>query len=114
MFLQNCLDKSGKVPTLSIIISLDYTPIIMKNSKRDYEKPKRRFCEATDGPVIQKWYATMRTVELAEMLGLTVKQIENYVYRHNTERWARKQASVLSQENSEKGKKGGRPQKIKS
>jgi len=56
----------------------------------------------------------MRTVELAEMLGLTVKQIENYVYRHNTKRWARKQASVLSQENSEKGKKGGRPQKIKS
>ena len=86
----------------------------MKNSKRDYEKPKRRFCEATDGPVIKKWYATMPTAELARKMGLTVKQIENYVYRHNTERWARKQASVLSQENSEKGKKGGRPQKIKS
>ena len=86
----------------------------MKNSKRDYEKPKRRFCEATDGPIIRRLYATTQTKDLAEKLGLTVKQIENYVYRHNTERWARKQTSVLSQVNSEKGKKGGRPQKIKS
>ena len=77
----------------------------MQKEIRNCEKPKRRFCAATDGPIIRKWYATMPTAELAEMLGLTVKQIENYVYRHNTERWAKKKTSFLSQVNSENVKK---------
>lgn len=77
----------------------------MKNCRDNSEKPKRRFCAATDGPVIRKWYATMPTAELARKLGLTVKQIMNYVYRHNTERWAKKQDSVLSHVNSENVKK---------
>ena len=72
-------------------------------------KNKRRFCEATDGPVIRKWYARMRTADLARKMGLTVKQIENYVYRWNWKPWARKESAVLSRMNSEKGKKGGRP-----
>ena len=73
----------------------------MKNSKRDYEKPKRRFSEATDGPIIMQYYATMRTTDLAEKLGLTVKQIMDFVYRHNTEPWAKKEKSVRSRVNSE-------------
>ena len=105
MFQQKSLDKSGKVPTLSVIISLNHTPIIMKNSKMHYEKAQRRFCEATDGLVIKKWYATMQTTDLARKMGLTAKQIENYVYRHNTERWAKKKSSYLSKINSEIVKK---------
>ena len=83
----------------------------MQNKNGNSEKPKRRFCEATDGPIIRKWYAKMRTADLARELGLTVKQIENYVYRHNSEPWTRKLPSVLSAENSKKGRKGGRPAK---
>jgi hypothetical protein len=56
----------------------------------------------------------MPTEELAAMLGLTVKQIENYAYRHNTAPWAHKSTMVRSAENSQKGKKGGRPPKIKN
>ena len=111
MFQQKSLDKSGKVPTLSVIISLDYTSIIMKNSKIHKEKPKRRFCAAMDGPRIRELYATMRTADLAREMGLTVKQIVNYAYRQNTEQWTRKKSSLLSQVNSENGKRGGRPQK---
>lgn len=74
-------------------------------------KSKRRFHEATDGPVIRKWYARMRTADLARRMGLTVRQITNYVYRQNLEPWARKLASVLSKENSENGRRGGRPRK---
>jgi len=75
------------------------------------KKGKRRFCEATDGPIIRKYYSGMPTADLARKQGLTVKQIVNYVYRYNTEHWARKQSYVLSQVNSENGKRGGRPQK---
>ena len=79
--------------------------------RKDYVPPRRRFRAAVDGPMIRKWYAYMPTAELARRTGLTVKQIENYVYRHNTEPWARKLASLISQLNSVKGKKGGRPRK---
>lgn len=85
----------------------------MKN-KNNNVQPGRRFREAADGPVIMRNYATMPTAELAGMLGLTVKQIENYAYRHNTAPWAHKSAMVRSAENSQKGKKGGRPLKIKN
>ena len=84
----------------------------MKDCRVNDERPQRRFCEAKDGPVVRRLYASMRTAELARIMGLTVKQIENYVYRHNEEPWARKKPSVLSQINSENGKKGGRPQKL--
>ena len=84
--------------------------IIMKN-KNNNGQPRRRLREVVDGPVIRRLYATMPTAELAGMLGLSVKQIKNYVYRQNLGRWARKDADYLSRINSEKGKKGGRPRK---
>ena len=83
----------------------------MKKNQYDNEQPRRRFCEKVDGPVIRRWYAKMPTAELAERTGLTVKQIENYVYNHNDEPWARKLPSVLSAENSRNGRSGGRPLK---
>jgi hypothetical protein len=71
----------------------------------------RRFNKKVDGPVIRRWYARMPMAELARRMGLTVRQITNYVYRHNTEPWARKLPSVLSAENSRNGRSGGRPLK---
>jgi hypothetical protein len=75
------------------------------------EQPGRRFREAIDGPKIRELYSKMPTAELARRLGLTIKQITNYVYKWNMKPWARKLRSVLSAENSENGKKGGRPRK---
>ena len=84
----------------------------MKNRESHLEQTKRRFNKKVDGPLIMKWYAKMPTAELARKLGLTVKQIENYVYNHNDEPWARKDPALLSAQNSVKGKKGGgRPRK---
>lgn len=83
----------------------------MKNKQYDKEQPRRRFNKKVDGPVIRRWYAVMPTAELAGRMGLTVKQITNYVYRWNSEPWARKSASVLSAENSRNGRRGGRPLK---
>ena len=84
----------------------------MKNKQYDKEQPKRRFCEKEDGAMVRRWYAEMPSAELAERTGLTVKQIENYVYNHNDEPWARKDPALLSAQNSVKGKKGGgRPRK---
>ena len=57
----------------------------MKNGESEEPRKGRRFCEKEDGPVIRRWYARMPTAELAERMGLTVRQITNYVYRHNTE-----------------------------
>ncbi|MCR5851374.1 MAG: hypothetical protein K6G92_11825 [Bacteroidaceae bacterium] len=73
----------------------------------------RRFREAVDGPMVRRLYARMQTVKLAQLMGLTVRQIENYVYRHNLSSWARKLPTLLSDMNSKKGKKGGRPRKEK-
>lgn len=85
----------------------------MKEKKNGGQPAGRRLRQKVDGPIIEKWYARMPTAELARRMGLTVKQIENYVYRHNTEPWARKLPSVRSAMNSEKGKKGGgRPRKV--
>jgi uncharacterized protein YjcR len=83
----------------------------MKDKQYDEKRTGRRLRKAVDGPMIKKWYALMPTAELARRLGLTVKQIKNYVYRENTEAWARKDAATLSRINSEKGRKGGRPRK---
>ena len=83
----------------------------MKKNQYDKEQPRRRFCEKTDGPEVRRWYAVMPTAELAERMGLKLKQIENYVYNHNDEPWARKDAALLSAQNSVKGRKGGRPRK---
>ncbi len=82
-----------------------------KNINKEVQRG-RRFRELVDGPVIKKWYARMPTAELARKFGLTVRQIENYVYRHNLFSWARKLPTLLAAENSKKGKKGGgRPRK---
>ena len=83
----------------------------MKNGQSEEPRKGRRFREKEDGPVIRRWYARMPTAELAERMGLTVRQITNYVYRHNTEPWAQKLPSVLSAENSRNGRCGGRPLK---
>ena len=83
----------------------------MKKNQYDKEQPRRRFNEKTDGEMIRKYFAEMPTAELARRMGLTVRQITNYVYRHNDEPWARKSASVLSAENSRNGRRGGRPLK---
>ena len=81
-------------------------------NKNNTGQPRRRLREVVDGPVVMRLYATMPTAELAAMLGLTLKQIENYAYRQNTTPWAHKSATVRSAENSKKGKKGGgRPRK---
>ena len=64
-----------------------------KGKMNGNEKKGRRFREKVDGPVIRRWYAKIPTAELAERMGLTVRQITNYVYRHNDEPWARKSAS---------------------
>ena len=85
---------------------------IIMNDKKHAGPCRRRFREAVDGPVVRRYYARMRTEELAQRRGLTVKQIENYVYKHNDEPWARKDAALLSAQNSVKGRKGGgRPRK---
>ena len=83
----------------------------MKNGQSEEARKGRRFREKVDGPTVMEWYAVMPTAELAERMGLTVKQIKNYVYRENPELWARKDAATLSRINSEKGKKGGRPRR---
>ena len=75
------------------------------------EQKKRRFRSSVYGPVIKQLYSTMPTYELARRLGITVREIENYVYRHNHEPWDRKSAALISKMNSAKGKKGGRPRK---
>ena len=85
--------------------------IIIMNDKKHAGPCRRRFRDAVDGPVVRRYYARMRTEELAQRRGLTVKQIENYVYRHSGEPWARKVPSLMSELNSEKGRCGGRPRK---
>ena len=57
----------------------------MKNGESEEPRKGRRFREKEDGAVIRRWYARMPTAELVERMGLTVRQITNYVYRHNTE-----------------------------
>ena len=58
---------------------------MMKNEESERPRKGRRFREKEDGPVIRRWYAVMPTAELAERMGLTVRQITNYVYRWNSE-----------------------------
>ncbi len=85
----------------------------MKNKQNEQQRPGRRFSEAVDGPIVRRLYAKMQTAKLARLMGLTVRQIENYVYRHNLSSWARKLPTLLSAFNSKKGKKGGgRPKKV--
>ena len=83
----------------------------MENRKNEDERPRRRFSKAVDGEIIRRMYCLMPTAELARRLGLTEKQVKNYVYRENVEQWARKDAATLARINSEKGRKGGRPRK---
>ena len=82
-----------------------------KNKQNEEQQAVRRLREAVDGPKIRVLYSKMPTKEVARRLGLTVRQIENYVYRHNLSSWARKLPAILSAMNSKKGKKGGRPRK---
>ena len=90
---------------------MDKNSMTMKDKQNDEQPAGRRLRKAVDGPIIEKWYARMPTAELAQMTGLTLKQIENYVYRENPELWARKDAATLSRINSVNGRKGGRPRK---
>ena len=91
-----------------------YKPKDMKDMESNGKgRLVRRFREAVDGPIIRRLYAKMPTSELARRLGLTEKQVKNFVYRENVEQWARKDAATLSRINSEKGRKGGRPRKKK-
>ena len=83
----------------------------MKDKKYEEQPAERRLRKAVDGSEIEKRYAMTPTAELARDMGLTVKQIENYVYRENPELWARKDAATLSRINSANGRKGGRPRK---
>lgn len=77
----------------------------MNKNRKNHGRPQRRFCHATDGPEVRQRYAYMPIADLARELGLTVKQIENYTFRHNSEPWTRKQPSVVSCSNRENGKK---------
>ena len=83
----------------------------MKNQRNDGQPSGRRLRKDVDGPEIMRLYAWMPTAELARRMGLTVKQIKNFVYRENTEKGTQKSKSTLSSINSENGKKGGRPRK---
>ena len=58
----------------------------MKNGQSEKPQKGRRFCEKTDGEMIRKYFAKMPTAELAGRMWLTVRQITNYVYRHNITR----------------------------
>ena len=83
----------------------------MTKKKYISEKPTRRFCEAKDGPFIQENYPKYPTAIIAKWQGLIKKQVDDYVYSHNEEDWAKKDPDVKSQINRENGKKGGRPRK---
>ncbi len=83
----------------------------MKNKQYDKEHPRRRFNKKVDGPTVMEWYAKMPTAELAERMGLTVKQIENFLNREKLEPGKVKDPKVRSAINSENGRKGGRPRK---
>ena len=87
----------------------------MENKKRDDKKPKQRFSKDKYGEFIRKNYATRKTAELAEILGLEEKPVKDYAYREKSEEreglGARKDPAYLSEIRSESGKKGGRPRK---
>ena len=83
----------------------------MKKNQYDKEQPRRRFNKKVDGPTVMEWYAKMPTAELAERMGLTVKQIENFLNREKLEPGKVKDPKVRSAINSENGRKGGRPRK---
>ena len=87
----------------------------MTKTNSNYKKPMKRFNKKKYGPIIDRLYATTPTADLAKMLGLTVKQIKNYIHREKfkegNERCTRKDPAYLSRVNSENGKKGGRPRK---
>ena len=84
----------------------------MKEKKTNGKgKLGQRFRKADYGARIMKMYAWMKTAEVARQLGLTEKQVKNFVYRENVEDDVSKNAAVKSRINSENGKKGGRPRK---
>ena len=83
----------------------------MQKNKRNDEKPKRRFKKDRDGEFILENYATKETAVLAEVTGLTVKQVENFIYRNKLKGKTCKAPDYLSKIRSECGKKGGRPRK---
>ena len=87
----------------------------MEKKKRDDKKPKQRFSKDKYGEFIRKNYATRKTAELAEILGLEEKPVKDYAYREKSEEreglGARKDPAYLSEIRGECGKKGGRPRK---
>ena len=83
----------------------------LKKNKKDKQQRKKRFSKAKYGAEIMRLYRLMPTADLARKMGLTVKQITNFVHRESPEQWARKCKDVLSKINSENGRRGGRPKK---
>jgi hypothetical protein len=66
--------------------------MIMKKGKRSVY---HRFT-ASEKSFIAKWYPKVQTCCMAHILGVDVLKIEQFAYRNNTERWARKSKSTLS------------------
>jgi hypothetical protein len=51
---------------------------------------------ASEKSFIAKWYPKVQTCCMAHILGIDAQKIEQFAYRNNTERWARKSKSTLS------------------
>ena len=77
----------------------------MEKKKKDKQQRKKRFSKAKHVEEIMRLYRTMPTAELARMMGLTVRQITNFVHRESPKQWARKCKDVLSKINSENARR---------
>ena len=81
----------------------------MKKQMKDKKQRKKRFSKAKYGEEIMRLYRLMPTAELARGMGLEPRQISDFIYRNNVEKWAGKDADERTRVASENGKKGGRP-----
>lgn len=55
---------------------------------------------------IRVWYAHIPTPCLARLLGIEPRKVEQYVYRHQGERWARKTPEALARLRAQASAKG--------
>ena len=63
-----------------------------RQSYHRFTRGERRF--------IRRWYPHAMTQCIAHLLGLTTRQVENYIGRHAGEPWTRKTREALSAVNS--------------